>query len=401
MIIHQEHRPRILLPQNKLSWRTPSQRGGLYEIENQTRFRLTARTADKTIRWRCWFDDRDDADAFLTALACGSLRFERELWDLPTDTWMPGGHGNVGWRPDLGDDLSYEFSTVVFLTTTSGSNQTWNVPSDWTSTNTVEGIGGSGSCTVNMAASASGGPGGGAYAKSVNLTGITPSGTALYRLEAAVADGGNAGKPVWFNSSAFPGSGQAMGAAAGAAGTAVAAGGSGAGGASGSCYVIGTGSVARSGGAGTNSGTSGYGGGGGGGAAGLNAAGNTGTAGTGTAATSTGGSGGSGDGGSGGAAGTAGAIVAGNGGPGGNGTEWDASHGSGGGGGGGAGNAATAGGNGANGGLYGGAPGGGGDNSGGNSTATNGTATQGIIVITYTPSASSTPSFLFPVSILH
>src|ERR1017187_7832165 len=60
------------------------------------------------------------------------------------------------------------------LVTTSGSSQTWNVPSDWTNTNTVEAIGGGAGGAYG---DVDGGGGGGAYTKATNVTGLTPGGT--------------------------------------------------------------------------------------------------------------------------------------------------------------------------------------------------------------------------------
>ncbi|MCZ7659184.1 MAG: hypothetical protein M5U07_15630 [Xanthobacteraceae bacterium] len=136
MIILPDHAiARVLPPLAECDWRTPSQARPKDAAgnENRTRFRLTARLHDGHIAWRGWFDDRDDADAFLWALATGSLRHERALWRLS----MPA------WHSDLGQELAYEFATVSFLTSPTGSNQTWNVPSDWNSANNhVETIGG-------------------------------------------------------------------------------------------------------------------------------------------------------------------------------------------------------------------------------------------------------------------
>ena len=72
-------RGRILMPMRKCEWMAPSQRSGLYEIEDQTRYRITARLSDGFVVWKAWFDDREDADAFLLAMVTGSLRYEREL----------------------------------------------------------------------------------------------------------------------------------------------------------------------------------------------------------------------------------------------------------------------------------------------------------------------------------
>src|SRR5215472_3001634 len=182
-------RAKLLLPQRRLEWDQPSQRVG-FGIPDQTRFRLTAFLDDGAIRWRGWFDDREDADAFLFAMACGSLHYERELWRLP----------NPWWHPDLGEGVHYDFATVTFLTSSPGTNVSWPVPSDYNSANnlaeTVAGGGGGGSGT--------GGAGGGAYSAIANLT-LTPSGTATRRVGVAGAGGvagsgsGVTGGDSWFN----------------------------------------------------------------------------------------------------------------------------------------------------------------------------------------------------------
>jgi hypothetical protein len=116
-------RSRFLLPVRKRDWNLPSRAQQKCAIgnEDQTRFRITARLHDGHIVWRGWFDDRDDFDAFLWALFMGSLKRERDLWDLPTPAWRPG----------LGPDLLYDFATVTFYTATGGA--TFSVPVDYTS----------------------------------------------------------------------------------------------------------------------------------------------------------------------------------------------------------------------------------------------------------------------------
>lgn len=340
---------RVLPPVADREWRTPSQAQPKDAAgnENRTRFRLTARLHDGHVAWRGWFDDRDDADAFLWALAAGTLHIERELWRLPAP-W---------WHPDLGEGLAYNFATVSFLTSPTGSNQTYNVPSDWNSSNnTVEVIGaGGGGAKSNTSGGAAGGGGGGAYSKQTNIS-LTPGGTATYRIgsggavQTSSGTAGNAGGDTWFN-----------GATLGASSVGAKGGGGGPGTSNGGAASSGVGSVKYSGGGGGARSLSGSGGGtGGGGAAGLNGNGNT----AGAGETDPGGSG---DAGFGGAGGNYNSTV------GGNGTEWT-THGSGGGGG-----AFRAGGN------YGG--GGGGASSGG----TSGAGRAGLIVITYTPATSLMP----------
>lgn len=245
--------------------------------------------------------------------------------------------------------------TVIFITSPTGSNQTWTVPADWTDINTVECLGGG--ATGNAGSSGvrgGGGGGGGGYAKSVNLTGFIAGGSVTVRV-------GAVGGSTWFNATSFPISGQACGGIAGA--TPVGAGG-GAGGVAGSCYFIGSGSFGKDGGAGGIAVTAAAAGGGGGGGAPLF----TGNGAIGSnAVTTTGGAGGNADagvGGAGGASSTSGSA----------GLEYGAL-GAGGGGGGSNSNGGAAG----TGGLYG--AGGGGGNS--NTQLPGGLGTQGLIVITY------------------
>lgn len=361
-------RGKILLPQLRREWEQASERKVIFGIRNQTRFRLTARYQKHlydgrhhigAIVWRGWFDDREDADEFLFALASGSLRYERELWRLPNPWW-----------PGFGEELRYEFASVSFLTSPTGSNQTWNSPADWNnSDNSIEGIGGGGNGrSLAIVGHATGG-GGGQYAKITNFSVATPGTTSATYQIGAVGSG-----VTWFNSTVDPGAGAdntklgAKGGTTGNTGTGSQAGGPGGTG--------GWGTTLNNGGRGGDlTGASGSGGSGGGGAGGLNGAGNNGVddASTGFPGTN----GGSGDAGSGGIGGTG--SGAGSGTAGGNGTEWDASDGSGGGGGGSQNNASASSGAG---GLYGG---GAGSIRVSGGTPTIGLAKQGIIVVTYTP----------------
>ena len=325
-------RSRFLLPIKAREWQRVS--------NGKTRFRIRGRLRDGHIVWVGWFDDRDDFDAFLWGLFTGSLRREEELWELPTPAWHPGYFEN----------LTYEFATVTFLTSPTGSNQTYNVPSDWDSSNnsieTIGAGGGGGGGVSNYG----GGGGGGAYSKITNLS-LTPGGTATYQIGTGGA-ASTAGGDTWFNGTTLGGS--SVGAKGGGLGaTANPSPSGGAGGASGS----GVGTTKNSGGDGSSTTSKG---GGGGGAAGPN--------GNGTSAAANSANGGSGDNGSGGAGGTGGGSPT----AGGNGTEYDATHGSGGGGGGNTVNTA-----GATGGNYGGG-GGGGQN------AVGGAGIAGLIVVTYT-----------------
>ena len=363
-------RGRLLLPQRPQEWRQPSQRTSLYAIENKSRFWLTARADDGYIVWRGWFDDREDADAFLFSLISGSLIYERPLWRLPTPWW-----------PGLDPHLVYDFTTTRTLTTTSGSNQTDAVPADWNNgVNTIEVIaaGGSGGAGADSSAAASGG-GAGAYSKGINTT-LTPGGTATFRLTAggvAVVDNsgvpinGNAGGDAWYNGTSLAGS--SVGAKGGGAGLVSPSTSGGAGGSSGS--GIGN-STKTSGGSGGGLGISVRSATGAGGAGGNSGNGNNGVAAT---LNQQGTNGGSADAGAGGAAGTGGTEA--NGTNGGSGLEFGAS-GSGGGGGGSEDSVGVSrvGGSGGN---YGG--GGGGAVALAGRDATSGAGSQAVIFITYTP----------------
>lgn len=415
-------RARILMPIPDREWRDPSQRLYTYGIPNKTRFRLTARTHDGLIVWRGFFDDRADADVFLHAIATGSIRYDRKLWSLPNETWTPRErYGNVGFTGELLDPgLVYDFATITYLTSGAGSNQTWTVPSDWNaSNNTVEAIGG-GASGHGQYQVAGGGGAGGDYAKSVNLTGLTPGGSVTYRCGAGATGGtgaSTAGGDSWFNDTAFPTTGQRVGAKGGAAATSSGA----SAGNTANDYATGTGNAKYAGGGGgalsSNAGSGGGGaagpagagkdggttsgsnqGGGGGGGSGNGSAGaaNSGTTGGaggnnsngtggGAASSSTPNNGSSSSGyGAGGGSGGGASGSSNVGGIGGSGQEWDSTHGSGGGGGG-----ATAhtNGNSTKGGAsgsYGGGAGGGGC-SGVGSNSIGGNSAQGIVVPTYTP----------------
>lgn len=373
----------ILLPVSKSEWRTPSQAQpkDVFGNESQTRFRVRAKLHDGFTVWRGWFDDREDFDAFLWAIALGNLNQSPELWRLPTPQW----------HPDIAEDVTFDFATVTFLTSTTGSNQTYTSPSDWNNaSNIVEtiGAGGSGGRGAGGSNGGASGGGGGGWSQITNFTFATPgTTTATYQLgtggpstslstQNSKGDG-TAGGDTWFNAATLAGS--SVGAKGGGPGvgynSSVTVNG-GAGGAAAS----GTGTTKKSGGRGGNVTSSGGGKAtGGGGAAGSTADGN---AGTDLAANGMSNGGAADNGGSG--AGTAGTAAQPTGGGGGNGSEWDASHGSGGGGGGtqATGSAALTAGSGGN---YGGGGGGVSAFSSTNRVHTSGAGRQGIIVVTYTP----------------
>lgn len=364
-------RTKLLTPVPVHEWRDPSQAQFKDQFGNpgvQTRFRLRAFLHDGHVAWCGWFDDRADFDAFLFAAVTGSLFYERELWRLPTPAW----------HPDFGEDLWYDFATVTFLTSPTGSNQTYTSTSDWGNPNSIELIagGGSGGVSLGSGTRVGIGAGGAEYGKTTNFSFASPGiTTATYRIAAggvavSGAAAGNVGGDSWWNGTTQAGA--TLGAIGGAAGktstvatNTAAAGGTG-----------GVGTTHFAGGASGSSGssTAGQAATGGGGAGGKTAAGNAGGA---INANNDISAGGSADGGGGGAGGTTNTTV---GNPGGNGTEWDASHGSGGGG-------AAAGNNtaGATGGAGGNYGGGGGAVGCKTATGTSGAGIAGIVVVTYTP----------------
>lgn len=351
-------RAKILMPIPQKDWRTPSlaQPKDQFGNENCTRFRIKARANDGAVVWTGWFEDRADFDAFIYAVALGTISQERALWDLPTPSWQP-------W---MGELITYDFATVVFLTTPTGSNQTYTHPVDWNSlNNSIEVIGGGGN---GIAVYGSGGSqsctggGGGAYSRILNFVAAKGSGT-TYQI-------GGAGGDTWFGNTTFAtASVGAKGGSGGNASTASAPGGA---------AASGIGTLKYSGGAsGSSTGTGAT---GGGGAAGSSGNGNASPQSFGTANYP----GGSGNAGVGGAAGAAA------GGAGGNGSEWAANFGSGGGGG-----ClvivSDVTGSGGNGGNYGGGGGSLNKTAGTNNQAiSGGTAGFGIIVITYVPSHTIT-----------
>lgn len=397
-------RAKILIPLHSLEWRTPShsQQKDFNGNENHTLFRVRARANDGGIVWTGWFEDRDDADAFIHSVITGNIKREKYLWSLCTPNW----------NPDISDLAVYEIHSQTYLSSNAGSIQEWNVPSDWCNpnmeappfimdmeyfafsssptffisgtsdsvpvrwnngSNAVEAIGGGGSMinVNNLIGCSTGGAGGGAYAKAVNIT-LTAGGSVSYQIGIA---GGTTGSGTTPTGNSFLKDGSTLVAAGGASITGQVCGSNGLGGTTANSvgntkYKGGDGGTGRS-----TGGSSG--GGGGGGAAGMNGAGVNGQSRTGE---STGGNGGAGDNGFGGAGGTG---TTGSGNPGGNGTEWSASYGSGGGGSGAGAGVAP----GSVGGNYGGAAGGPGNV--GTFGPYNTAGKQGLIVITYVPSLAA------------
>lgn len=391
--------PLILPKVPQYEWREPSlaQPKDQFGNQNRTIFTIAARRSGRTV-WRLWFDSRDDADFFLHSLINWQLYdtpIPREDWRLPNKIWGD---------PELWPGLDLDFATVTFLTTTSASNQTWTVASDWNSSdNTVTVIasgasGGTrgGSTASSTSAAATGGSGAGC-SQQTNIT-LTPGGSATYRLPDGgagvsspngVSNFGNSGADAWFNGTTLAGSSVgAKGGAAGEAGTAsrtgiaggAAASGVGAvkysGGASGDVTVAGSAAASGGGGAASPNGD---------GVASANV----------TNSASDGGAGGPPSGG----AGSSGLTSGGTGTDGGNGTEFQSSpdRGSGGGSGGArvsnAGSIATTG----AGGLYGAGTGGAATRNTASSAglARSGIGGQALIVISYTPLAASNFFMLF------
>lgn len=366
--------PKILLPQKKAEW-SPSlslRRDQFGNEERKIVFCLTGYLSDGAKR-KFWFEDRDDADAFLHAMAMGTLVREPELWRLPVPNW----------HPDIGEGLVYEFATVTFLSST--SQATYTKPSDWNDANNFiasVGGGGSGGCSnrassINANASGGGGGGFGIY------NNLTLSGNATYQCgiggaaknrTTAGQTAGSDGLETYFNGATYAaaptGATPGIGGKASSSTAASAAGGTGKGTGSNSGGASGAAAATSNSASAT----------GGGGAGGPNGAGvaSAATSNSSGRASTDGGNGDASLGGVGGGAATAAS-------PGGDGTEYG-SAGSGGGGGGSSGAVGTHGTGGA-GGNYGG--GGGGASSGSTSTAdtnlTSGAGTQGNIVVSYTP----------------
>ncbi|MDE1925221.1 MAG: hypothetical protein KGH79_03505 [Patescibacteria group bacterium] len=335
------------------------------------------------------------SETIYSAPVANNLPFQ--AYSLPY--WITDNSMNSGITWPLTSATTYTLAAVkkIYLTSPTGSNQTFTSPADWNNANnTIEviGAGGSGAAAhyngSTGAAVASGG-GAGGYSKISNFTfanpGVTTAtwqvGTGGPSHNTSTAAQGSVGGDTWFNATAFPTSGTAVGAKGGGAGGGTQSSGTengGAGGAATSGYA--PGGTKHSGGRGGNAtaATGSQASAGGGGAAGLNGDGNQGVD-----VSNLPGAGGSADAGLGGGGGSAASGTGTAGHTGGNGTEWDASDGSGGGGGSGK-NSDVAG----AGGLYGG--GGGGASSNSVTTPVSGAGWPGIIVITYTPVVSATVS---------
>jgi hypothetical protein len=374
-------RARFLMPIKDNEWKKPSQgqQKTFCGEEDHTFFRIRARMNDGHVAWTGWFEDREDFDAFLFAIANGSLRYERALWKLP----------NVEWHPGIGESLSYDFLTQTILTTT-GSNQTYTSPSDWdNSSNQVEclGGGGSGGASRNLIHHTTGG-GAGAYSLITNFNFASPGvTTATYnigiggavRSPGSGSTSGDNGGPTWWNDTVDPGNGTDNTKCSAARGNGGVSGTGSRNGGAGGATTAGWGQTKYAGGAGGNlTGASGSGASGGGGAAGPSGNGGAGgsSANQGSNIQTAGGSANNGT--------TSGGAAGGT--NGGSGTEFSGSYGCGSGGGGrsaSSGSTLTAG----SGGNYGG--GGGGVNNTSSSTVNSGAGQQGLIIVEYTPFVAS------------
>jgi IPT/TIG domain len=124
--------------------------------------------ADHSMLWRGFFEDREDADAFMWALATGDIRYDRYLRQLPT----------YDHEFDLGmlDDpsISYNMVSMIGIGPSSGN---WGVPGDCNGISGKPGeyidciaAGGAGGVGAGPLAKCTGGGGGGfARIYSVNL----------------------------------------------------------------------------------------------------------------------------------------------------------------------------------------------------------------------------------------
>lgn len=258
------------MPVPEREWRTPSlaQPKDAFGNENCTRFRMRARLDDGHVRWRGFFDSRDDFDAFLWAIVLyreTGIPVPRPLWDLPSPAW----------HPDIDPGTSYDFATLTFLTTPTGSNQTYTSPSDWVQSGSNIECVGAGSSGNSAASTGTRGAGaGGGFGSRPNFGFFSPgSTTATYRIGtggAAVTGNltSNAGGDTWWNDTvlatswsgakgggaASSGTGGTGGPSASSTGTVTASGGNGA---SATSVSGGGGAAGPSGAGGNGSGTKG------------------------------------------------------------------------------------------------------------------------------------------------
>lgn len=357
IILPDRHAPRgkFLIPLRRAEWCVPSQaqRKTRFGHEDRYTFRIRGRLRDGAVKWQGLFEDREDADAFLFALVTGSLRYERELWELPTPHWRP---------EFIPLDLVYDFATTVLFTNTATTS--WTVPGDYSNVaaNKAYCIGGGGNGTNGNNGGMGGG--GGGYAEQTNIS-LTVGASITIQVGGVATD-------TWFN-----GANLAASSCGAQGGTNAPFNNNGAGGGATS-----VGSLKNAGGNGGNSTSTGSGG--GGGAGGPNGTGGTAASASGTQGTN----GGAGDNAMGGAGGSGGSANT-NGGNGSPGTEIVSNIGSGGGGGG-AGVGPTGSPDGGNAGNYGAAGGGYWSNGGQHQGA------QGVIAFTYGTNVNSQSVFCLP-----
>lgn len=199
------------------------------------RVRIGEQYGTEAVEYHEWSFPRDIREATIEEAMVylpEHLREQMPWWAL--ERLLPLGLAGIPGMPTaVSADAAEELvKTVVFLTTTSGSNQTWDVLADWNSAdNLVETIASGASGGVSRGASsnsvtrrASGG-GGGGYSGEPNIT-LTPSGSATYRLSdggpgvatsgANQSINGNNGADAWFNGTTLAGA--SVGAKGGLAG---------------------------------------------------------------------------------------------------------------------------------------------------------------------------------------
>lgn len=273
MLISRIYTPKTLPWVPVAQWREPSraQNKDAFGRQDSTRFRIRGQDENGRLRTLAWFEDRNDADAFFTAVLRTQIEgapFPPELRHLPYAYWD---------APVL-PDVSYHFDTVVTLTAPTGSNQVYTSPVDWDNINNAVHVIGGGASGGKGSRQASGG-GGGAYSGVTGFSFAVPgTTTATYRIGTGGAGvssstevNGTTGGDSWFNGATLAGS--SCGAKGGTRGLADSTAAGGAGGAAAS----GTGTTKYSGGDGGSLSGTGTGSSGGGGAAGPSGDGGNGT----------------------------------------------------------------------------------------------------------------------------